>query len=124
LTAGQVSDYKGARQLLIHDAGLLNMNLFGRIVVVGTVALADRFDQPDMGPRYLRRFLVSRIRMQGFLVDDFDSQFASARAQLTEWYQQGVLESREDVEVGIEATPHAFVRMLKGENFGKQLVKL
>lgn len=108
----------------IHDAGLLNMNLFGRIVVVGTVALADRFDQPDIGPRHLRRLLVSRVRMEGFLVDDFDSKFASARAQLTEWYQQGLLEAREDVETGIETVPRAFVRMLKGENFGKQLVKL
>lgn len=108
----------------IHDAGLLNMNLFGRIVVVGTVALAGRFDQPDIGPRCLRRILVSRIRMEGFLVDDFASKFASARAQLTEWYRQGLLEAREDVETGIEAAPRALVRMLKGENFGKQLVKL
>lgn len=108
----------------IHDAGLLNMNLFGRIVVVGTVALADRFDQPDIGPRYLRRFLVSRIRMEGFLLDDFDAKFASARAELMEWYRKGLLEAKEDVAQGIEAAPFAFVRMLKGENFGKQLVKL
>ncbi|TIM79495.1 MAG: NADP-dependent oxidoreductase [Mesorhizobium sp.] len=108
----------------IHDAALLNINLFGRIVIVGTVALADRFDQPDIGPRYLRRILVSRVRIEGFLVDDFESKYASARTQLTQWYQQGLLEAREDVSHGIETTPHAFIRMLKGENFGKQLVKI
>lgn len=108
----------------IHDAALLNINLFGRIVVVGTVALADRFDQPDIGPRYLRRILVSRVRIEGFLLDDFEASYAAARAQLTEWYRQGLLEIREDVSEGIETTPHAFIRMLKGENFGKQLVKL
>lgn len=108
----------------IHDAALLNINLFGRIVVVGTVALADRFDQPDIGPRYLRRILVSRVRMEGFLLDDFESEYASARAQLAEWYRQGLLVAKEDVADGIKATPEAFVRMLKGENFGKQLVKI
>lgn len=108
----------------IHDAGLLNINLFGRIVVVGTVALADRFDQPDIGPRYLRRILVSRIRIEGFLLDDFEASYGAARAQLIQWYKDGSLEIREDVSEGIETTPHALVRMLKGENFGKQLVKL
>lgn len=108
----------------IHDAALLNINTFGRIVVVGTVALADRFDQPDIGPRYLRRILVSRVRVEGFLLDDFEASYATARAQLTEWYKQGKLQIREDVSEGIETPPHALVRMLKGENFGKQLVKI
>ncbi|RWX59626.1 NADP-dependent oxidoreductase, partial [Mesorhizobium sp. M4B.F.Ca.ET.089.01.1.1] len=39
-------------------------------------------------------------------------------------YKQGLLETREDVAEGIESVPHAFVRMLRGENFGKQLVEL
>ncbi len=108
----------------IHDAALLNMNRFGRIVVVGTVALASRFDQPDIGPRYLRRFLVQRLRMEGFLLDDFEAQYATARAQLLQWYRQGKLTPREDVLEGIDQVPAAFVRMLKGENFGKQLVRL
>lgn len=108
----------------IHDAAMLNINLFGRVVVVGTVALADRFGEPDIGLRHLRQILVSRVRIEGFLLDDFEPAYASARSQLTEWYKQGVLQIREDVSNGIETTPHAFVRMLKGENFGKQLVKL
>lgn len=108
----------------IHDAALLNLNTFGRIVVVGTVALADRFDQPDIGPRFLRRILVTRARIEGFLLDDFEAEYAEARRQLTEWYRAGVLQAREDVAHGIEALPHALIRMLKGENFGKQLVKL
>ncbi|MFC3087027.1 NADP-dependent oxidoreductase [Tabrizicola soli] len=108
----------------IHDAAMLNLNTFGRIVVVGTVALADRFDQPDIGPRFLRRILVARARIEGFLLDDFEAQYAEARSQLTRWYREGLLEAREDVAEGIEAAPHAFIRMLKGENFGKQLVKV
>lgn len=108
----------------IHDAALLNLNTFGRIVVVGTVARADRFDQPDIGPRFLRRILVTRARIEGFLVDDFEADYAQARAELTEWYRAGLLEAREDVVHGIESMPLALIRMLRGENFGKQLVKL
>jgi NADPH-dependent curcumin reductase CurA len=108
----------------IHDAALLNLNTFGRIVVVGTVARADRFDQPDIGPRFLRRILVTRARIEGFLLDDFEADYAQARAELTEWYRAGLLEAREDVVNGIEAVPIALIRMLRGENFGKQLVKL
>jgi hypothetical protein len=108
----------------IHDAAMANINLFGRIVVVGTVALADRFGEPDIGLRHLRQILVSRLRIEGFLLDDFQAGFAAARDELALWYQQGLLVTREDVLNGIETVPIAFVRMLKGENLGKQLVKL
>jgi NADPH-dependent curcumin reductase CurA len=108
----------------IHEAALQNLNTFGRIVVVGTVALAGRFDQPDIGPRFLRRILVTRARIEGFLLDDFEADYALARAELTDWYRAGLLQPREDIAHGIAAVPGALIRMLKGENFGKQLVKL
>lgn len=108
----------------IHDAAMQNINLFGRVVIVGTVSLADRFGQPDIGLRHLRRILVSRVRIEGFLLDDFAADYAAARAELLDWRRRGLLETREDVSNGIETVPQAFVRMLKGENFGKQLVRL
>jgi len=108
----------------IHDAAMNNLNPFGRVVVVGTVALADRFDQPDTGLRFLRRILILRARIEGFLLDDFAADYAVAQADLLAWYRQGKLETREDVLDGIASVPKAFVRMLKGENFGKQLVRL
>ena len=108
----------------IHDAALLNLNLFGRIVIIGTVALADRFDQPDIGPRYLRQIMIVRARIEGFLLDDFEAEYDKARSELSGWYQSGLLKTQEDVLEGLESTPQAFIRMLKGENFGKQLVRL
>lgn len=108
----------------IHDAAMLNLNTFGRVVVVGTIALADRFDQPDIGLRHLRKTLITRARIEGFLLDDHEGEYEMAIADLLSWYKQGLLQTREDVAEGIETVPHAFVRMLKGENFGKQLVKL
>jgi len=108
----------------IHDAAMLNLNTFGRVVIVGTIALADRFDQPDLGLRHLRRTLITRARIEGFLLDDHEAEYEIARTDLLSWYRQGLLQTREDVEEGIETAPRAFIRMLKGENFGKQLVKL
>ncbi|MEM5478137.1 NADP-dependent oxidoreductase [Pacificibacter sp. AS14] len=108
----------------IHDAAMLNLNTFGRVAVVGTIALADKFDQPDVGLRHLRQTLITRARIEGFLLDDFEADYDAALVDLSSWYEQGVLQTREDVAQGIEAAPYAFVRMLKGENFGKQLVEL
>jgi hypothetical protein len=108
----------------IHDAAMLNLNTFGRVVIVGTVSRADRFDQPDVGVRHLRRILITRARVQGFLLDDFEKDYSMALADLLSWYKQGLLKTREDIVEGIQSVPHAFVRMLKGENFGKQLVRL
>ena len=108
----------------IHDAAMHNLNTFGRVVVVGTVALADRFGQPDIGQRHLRQILITRARIEGFLLDDFHANYQKARADLTAWHQAGLLQHKEDIADGIETVPHAFVRMLKGENFGKQLVRL
>lgn len=108
----------------IHDAAMLNLNTFGRVVIVGTIALAARLEQPDIGLRHLRRTLITRARIEGFLLDDHEAEYAAALADLLSWYKQGLLQTREDVVEGIETVPRAFIRMLKGENFGKQLVKL
>lgn len=108
----------------IHDAAMLNLNKFGRVVIVGTISRADRFDEPDIGLRHLRRILITRARIEGFMQDDFESEYDIAMADLLSWYKQGLLKTREDVAEGIENVPHAFIRVLKGENFGKQLVKL
>jgi hypothetical protein len=100
-------------------AGMLNLNTFGRVVIVGTIALADRLEQPD-SLRHRRRTLITRARIEGFLLDDHET----ALVDLLSWNKQGLLQTREDVMEGIETVPRAFIQMLKGENFGKQLVKL
>ncbi len=108
----------------IHDAAMLNLNLFGRVVVIGTIALADRFGEADIGLRHLRQILITRARVQGFLFSDFSEHYETARAQLARWYAEGKLDFREDIAEGIEQVPAAFLRMMRGEIFGKQLVRL
>jgi len=108
----------------IHDAVMANLAPGARVVVCGQVALADRFDQPDIGPRFLRQIMIARATVQGFLVLDHADRFELARRRLAGWARSGRLRHREDVLDGIEQMPRAFLRLLRGENFGKQLVRL
>ena len=62
--------------------------------------------------------------MQGMIVFDWQQRYAEARNELAGMVQQGKLKTRESVADGIESAPQAFIGLLKGRNFGKQLVKL
>lgn len=108
----------------IHDAVMGLINLRARVVIVGTIALAGRLEQPDIGLRHLRAILVNRARVEGFLVFDYVDRYAEGLRQLSTWLKQGRLSYREDIAEGLESTPRAFLRLLTGENFGKQLVKV
>jgi NADPH-dependent curcumin reductase CurA len=106
----------------IHDAVLLNLATHARVVVVGTVSLADKFAKPDIGLRFLRQILVARARIQGFLIMDYQQRYEEARVRLARWYRAGALKSKFDISDGLESTPKAFLRVLTGQNVGKQLV--
>ncbi|HEX6980528.1 MAG TPA: zinc-binding dehydrogenase, partial [Alphaproteobacteria bacterium] len=108
----------------IHDAAMSLINLRARVIVVGTIALARQFEQPDIGPRHLRQILVNRARVEGFLVFDYTDRYDEGLRQLAAWMSEGKLRYREDIVEGLENTPKAFLRLLTGENFGKQLVKV
>jgi hypothetical protein len=62
--------------------------------------------------------------MQGFIVSDRMELWPRAKAELAGWLKAGRLRYRESIAQGLEAAPAAFIGMLKGQNFGKQLVKL
>jgi len=108
----------------IHDAVLQNLAIHARVVVVGTVSLADKFGKPDIGPRFLRQILVARARVRGFLIMDYQQRYEEARARLVTWYRAGALRSKFDIAEGLESTPRAFLRLLTSQNLGKQLVRV
>lgn len=107
----------------IHDAVLQNLAPRARVVICGTVSLADRLGQPDIGPRFLRQVLVARARIEGFLVLDYQERYAEGFAQLAAWAREGKLRHREDILDGLERLPEAFLRLLTSRNLGKQLVR-
>jgi NADPH-dependent curcumin reductase CurA len=72
----------------------------------------------------LRAVLVNRIRMQGMIVFDWKDRYGEGLAGLAALLAAGKLKYRESVVRGLDAAPQGLIALLKGENFGKQLVQL
>ena len=101
-----------------------NLALHARIVLVGSISLAGKFGQPDIGPRFPRQILMARARVQGFLATDYQSRQEEARTRLAEWYRAGKIRTKYDFAEGLEKMPQAFLRLLTSQNLGKQLVRV
>ena len=108
----------------ISDAVMQNLAPHARVVLVGSISLAGKFGQPDIGPRFHRQTLIARATIQGFLVSDYTARYPEARDRLVSWYRAGALRSKFDIVKGIENLPKAFLRLLASENTGKQLVQV
>ena len=104
------------------DAALLHMNPFSRIPLCG---LISGYDNPGaLAIRNYRSLLVNRIQLRGFICSDHLDLWPSALKELGALVHEGKLKYRESIAEGLENAPRAFIGLLKGENFGKQLVKL
>jgi len=106
----------------ILDTLLRHMNLFSRIVVCGLIS--DYNATEPYALRNIRAMLVNRIRMQGMIVFDWKERYGEALQALAGYLSQGKLKYRESVIEGLENAPRGLIGLLKGQNFGKQLVKL
>lgn len=108
----------------IHDAVLRNLAVGARVAICGRIALANDFEQEDSGLRASSRLIVTRALVQGFIAFDWWHRRGEAMARLAAWHREGRIQTREDVLDGFERMPEAFLRMMTGRNFGKQLVRL
>ena len=106
----------------ILDAVLTRMNPYSRIPLCGTISQYDTLT--PYGIRNFRSFLVNRIMLQGFIVSDRKAAWPQAVAELTQGVKDGKLKYRESIAQGLASAPAAFIGLLKGANFGKQVVKL
>lgn len=106
---------------MVLDAVLPRMNAFGRIAVCGMIAGYDGAPLPLTQPALI---LMSRLKIQGFIVSEHMEVWPEALKELGTLVGTGKLRARESIVQGIEAAPQAFLGLLKGKNFGKQLVKL
>ena len=107
----------------ILDAVLNNLANKARIAICGQIS---QYNAPELpvGPRNFQVLLRTQSRAEGFLVYQFERQHEVGRARLASWIREGRLKYREDVVDGFENAPTAFIGLLRGENFGKLLVKL
>jgi NADPH-dependent curcumin reductase CurA len=100
----------------------LQLNPFARIPLCGLISQYNEV-RPH-GLDNLVMLLVNRVKLQGFIISDFAAQSGKAVEELAGWVREGKIKYRETIANGIENAPRAFIGLLKGENIGKQLVKL
>ncbi len=106
----------------ILDTVLRLMNFKSRIAVCGLIS--DYNATESYGVKMFRAILVNRIKVQGLIVFDWLERYAEGNKALLDLVAAGKLKTRESVLDGIEQAPRGLIGLLKGENFGKQLVKL
>ncbi|KAI9484436.1 hypothetical protein BDB00DRAFT_792865 [Zychaea mexicana] len=104
------------------EAVITNCNQFGRIVGCGMIAQYNR-EKPE-GIHNLMQVVAKRLRIEGFIVGDSVEMKEPFRKDMTKWLLEGKIKYRETVANGIEQTPQALVDVLRGDNFGKQVVKV
>lgn len=108
----------------IHDTVMAQLATHARVIVCGRIAVVDGAPEADIGLRASSRLIVTRARVQGLVVFDWWHKREAGLAALARLWRDGRLQLREDVAEGLESAPDAFVRMMQGRNFGKQLVRL
>ncbi len=106
---------------VVLDAVMSRMNAFGRIAVCGMIAGYDGRQLPLAQPALI---LIQRLKLQGFIVSEHMQDWPEALRELAAQVGSGKFRPRETVAQGLAAAPEAFLGLLQGRNFGKQLVKL
>jgi NADPH-dependent curcumin reductase CurA len=106
---------------MILDAVMAHMNAFGRIAMCGMISGYNGAPIPLAQPGLI---LTQRLRVQGFIVSEHMPLWGKARAELIAGVAAGTIKYRETIADGLTSAPAAFLGLLAGKNFGKQLVKL
>ena len=104
------------------DAVMENLNINARVVICGTIGMPS-YPIPN-GPRINRTLLVKRAKIEGLLVLDYFDRYQEIYDQLAQWFKNGKLKNKEDISDGLLTAPASLVKILKGLNLGKQLVKI
>ena len=107
----------------ILDAALSRLAMHARIVICGAISQYNN-TEPVKGPSNYLSLLVNRASMKGMVVFDFAARYGEAVKEMAGWMKQGKLKSREDIAEGIENFPETLLKLFKGENTGKLVLKV
>ncbi|PYZ93982.1 NADP-dependent oxidoreductase [Salipaludibacillus keqinensis] len=99
------------------------LNTFARIPQCGAISSYNK-QEDDIGPRIHTYLIKSRVLIQGFIVGDYAPKFQEASQELGRMLQDGQLIYEETVTDGFKKIPEAFLGLFKGENLGKQLIRV
>ena len=108
------------------EAILPLMNTFGRIAVCGMIAWysPDQTKTAAPIPAVWGSILRQRLRVRGFIIFDHYDRFKEFHKEVSPLVANGTIKYKETISIGLETAPQAFINLLKGKNFGKQLVKI
>lgn len=112
---------------VVFDAVLPLLNTHARVPLCGLISLysgGNPAASADRLPALTRALLVKRIRMQGFIIFDYEGRQTEFLGPMRQWLAEGKVKFREDIVEGLENAPQAFIGLLQGENFGKLVVKV
>jgi len=101
--------------------GQLAMN--ARVVLCGGISGYNALE-PSPGPNNLMNLVITRSRMEGFIVIDYLQRMAEFIEDMGQWLQEGKIVHVEDIQTGFENIPATLQRLFSGQNLGKQLLKL
>ena len=107
----------------VTDAVLEHINTGARVVICGQISQYN-LAEPEPGPRNLGLLTIHQARMEGFLVFQFAHRYEEGRQRIAGWMKAGKVKYKEDVVEGVENAPTAFIGLMKGQNFGKLLIKV
>jgi NADPH-dependent curcumin reductase CurA len=107
----------------ILEAALANLARGARIVICGAISQYNNTG-PVQGPRNYLSLLVYRATMKGMLVFDYADRYAQAAREMAGWMAAGKLKSREDIVDGLETFPETFLKLFRGDNLGKLILKV
>jgi NADPH-dependent curcumin reductase CurA len=116
------ADFENVGGRIFH-AVFERLNNFGRVAFCGAISeYQDR--QPMAGPARMFIIVQRRLTLQGFIVSDHAALMGHFVSEVGGLVKAGKLKSRETIVDGLTKAPQAFIGLLKGENFGKLVVKV
>jgi NADPH-dependent curcumin reductase len=107
----------------ILDAVLTQLARGARIVICGAISQYNN-TTPIKGPSNYLSLLVNRASMKGMVVFDYAERYGEAAREMAGWMKAGKLKSREDIVEGFETFPETLLKLFKGENTGKLVLKV
>jgi NADPH-dependent curcumin reductase CurA len=110
----------------VFEAVFPQLNAFARVPVCGLIAHYNDTEAttPKWASSMMRAVLTKRLTIRGFIVSDFAARHGDFLRDMSQWLREGKLKHREFVTEGLDSAPGAFMGLLKGANFGKQLVRV
>ena len=110
----------------VFDAVFPLLNNFARVPVCGLIAHYNDTEAkpPKWAGRFMFAILTKRLTFRGFIVSDFAARHADFLRDMSQWVREGKIKYKEFVTEGLDNAPSAFMGLLKGANFGKQLVRV